>query len=161
MRQHTKIQSTGIMVDKINRQYIFEFISFGISSLTVPSGYPINVVATPFSPTAVRVQWGPVSAIDRNGVISQYEVLFNQSTVGNLPRTNTGVNNSEFSAVVSPLQPFITYTISVRALTSVGHGPLNPSPVVTMTDPSGESVHCVSLHITLVLSRLIGQAFIT
>ena len=110
------------------------------------------MVATPFSPTAVRVQWGTVSAIDRNGVISQYEVLFNQSTVGNLPRTNIGVNNSDFSAVVSPLQPFITYTISVRALTSVGHGPLNPSPVVTMTDPSGKSLHCVSLHVAIALS---------
>ena len=88
-----------------------------------------------------------MSAIDRNGVISQYEVFFNQSTIGNLPMTNTGINDSDFSAIVSPLQPFITYTISVRALTSVGHGPLNQTPVATMTDPSGKSVYCVNLHV--------------
>ena len=83
------------------------------------------------------MQWEPVPAIDRNGIITHYEVLFNQSTIDTLHPGGFSVNDTELSATVGPLQPFIEYMLSVRAFTSVGAGPFNPESVVAMSDPSG------------------------
>lgn len=98
------------------------------------------MTATPLSPTQVKLEWGPVPAIDRNGIITHYEVLFNQTTIDTLSMSGVNINNSEFSATVHPLQPFIPYNISVRAYTRIGPGPLNPTPVTTMTNPLGKGL---------------------
>jgi hypothetical protein len=106
----------------------------------VPSGYPGSITVNPLSPNEIRVQWEPVPLRDRNGIITHYEVAFNQSTIDTLPLSGSSVNDTELSATVGPLQPFIEYTLSVRAFTSVGAGPFNPTPNVTMSDPSGLSL---------------------
>lgn len=116
-------------------------IIIDVSSLcTVPSGYPMNMRATALSPTQVKLEWEPVPAIDRNGIITQYEVIFNQTTIDTLNMSGVNINNSELSATVHPLQPFIPYNISVRAYTRIGPGPLNPTPVTTMTNPLGRDL---------------------
>ena len=94
----------------------------------------------PLSPTQVILRWNPVAPIDRNGIITHYEVLFNQSSITTLPMSEININDSELSATVGPLQPFINYTLYVRANTSVGSGPFNPTPNTTMTDPSGSTI---------------------
>ena len=99
------------------------------------------MTATPLSPTQVKLEWGPVPAIDRNGIITHYEVLFNQTTIDTLSMSGVNKNNSELSATVHPLQPFIPYNISVRAYTRIGPGPLNPNPVTTMTNPLGKGLN--------------------
>lgn len=104
--------------------------------ITVPSGYPGGITATSNSPSSVRVEWEAIPEIHRNGIITHYEVLFNQTSIARL-RTSGSVNTSEMAAVVDSLQPFIPYTLSVRAHTRVGAGPLNPTPITVMTDPSG------------------------
>lgn len=114
--------------------------------LAVPSGYPVNIMFTPLSPTEVRLQWGPVSEIDRNGIVTRYEVLFNQTSIDTLPMSGTNFSDSELSATVGPLQPFITYTLSVRAHTSIGPGPFNPVSVIAMTNPSGTGINVSFFH---------------
>ena len=99
----------------------------------------MNIMATPLSVTEIRVEWEPVSERDKNGVITHYEVHVNQSDNSALPTTNsTAVNSPSLSVVLSGLHPFINYTITVRAFTSVGPGPLNPIPVLNTTDPSSK-----------------------
>ena len=103
----------------------------------VPSGYPEPVTVSSLSPNQVTVQWGPVPEIDRNGIITHYKVVFNQNTINSLPSDGFSFNDTEFSSTVGPLQPFILYTLSVRAYTSVGAGPFNPTSLVIMTNSSG------------------------
>lgn len=102
----------------------------------MPSGYPGGITATPDSPSAVRVEWEPIPETHRNGIITQYEVLFNQTSIATLPMSGN-TNTSEMAVILDHLQPFIPYTLSVRAYTKAGPGPLNPTPVIVMTDPSG------------------------
>ena len=110
-----------------------------ICFLPVPSSYPVNVMVELLSPTQVILHWNPVPPIDQNGIITHYEVLFNQSSITTLPMSNY-INVTELSATVGPLQPFLNYTLYVRAYTSVGPGPFDPTPVPTMTDPSGSTI---------------------
>ena len=118
---------------------IFNIMYVYVLLFAVPSGYPGSITVNPLSPNQIEVQWEPVPLIDRNGVITHYEVAFNQSTINTLPPTGFSVNDTDLSATVGPLQPFIEYTLSVRAFTSVGAGPFNPTPHVAMSDPSGMS----------------------
>ena len=111
----------------------------------VPSGYPDSIIVEPLSPNEIRVQWEPVPLIDRNGIITHYEVVFNQSTIDTLRQSDSSFNDTELSATVGPLQPFIDYTLSVRAFTSVGAGPFNPTSLIAMSDPSGS--YYTSIHI--------------
>ena len=76
--------------------------------------------------------------IHRNGIITKYEVVFNQSTTDAIPLYGTNTNGTCLSAIVGPLQPFITYKISVRAYTIVGAGPEDPMAITTTSDPSGK-----------------------
>ena len=92
------------------------------------------------SPTEVRLQWSALPLIDHNGIITNYEVFYNQSTHDHLRRNGTVVS-SVLSANVGPLQPFTPYTLTVRAHTSQGAGPYTPDPVITMSDPTGIHTH--------------------
>ena len=68
--------------------------------------------------------WDEVPAIDQNGIIDIYEVRYD-------PLQFTGVltteyrNTTNMSAVLTGLQQYVEYNISVRAYTSVGPGPLS------------------------------------
>ena len=65
--------------------------------------------------------------MDQNGVIILYEVQYEPlMTFGGGLMTMT-MNTSDTSVVVGELQEYVQYNISVRAYTSVGHGPFSPS----------------------------------
>ena len=134
-----------------------------ICFLPVPSSYPVDIMVEPLSPTQVILQWNPVPPIDRNGIITHYEVLFNQSSLTTLPMSGSNINVTEPSATVGPLQPFLNYTSYVRAYTSVGPGPFNPTPITTMTDPSGSVIVFrtpLSMLQTLYITMCIIHSFI-
>lgn len=89
------------------------------------------------SPDSVVLEWGPVPEIDQNGVITGYEVVYSQSRIEHLPQSGND-SVTERSTSVAPLQPFIPYNLTVRAFTSKGGGPLNPSPIhTTIIDTTG------------------------
>lgn len=78
------------------------------------------------SSTTIEVTWAEVPPSDRNGLIILYEIQYEPlgepgSTPGQPARRTT--NTTELSVLLTDLNPFMTYTISVRAYTGVGHGP--------------------------------------
>ena len=90
----------------------------------VPVSPPDNVTAVNISSTAIRVPWDPVPAIDQNGVITRYEVEYNQTTFIEVSMYNTTtVNSTTLMVDLTGLEEYVEYSIRVRAYTSVGAGP--------------------------------------
>ena len=90
----------------------------------VPASPPDSVTAVNISSTAIQVSWNPVSAIDQNGVITQYEVEYNQTTFSEVSLYNTTtVNSTTLMVDLTGLEEYVVYSIQVRAYTSVGAGP--------------------------------------
>ena len=105
---------------------------------TVPASPPQNVTAMVESSTTIRVLWEEVPAIDRNGVITMYEVQYEPlETFGGQISTST-VNTSMLFFLLTNLQEFVDYNISVRAYTSAGPGPYSIG-VVERTDTDGKN----------------------
>ena len=89
-------------------------------------------MAMNISSTVIRLSWSPVPAIDQNGVITQYEVEYNQTTFSEVSMYNTTtVNSTTLMVDLTGLEEYVEYNIRVRAYTSVGAGPY--SVLVTVT----------------------------
>ena len=90
---------------------------------TVPATPPQNVTATVLSSIEIQVNWNKVLEIDQNGIITEYEVMYEPlMTFGGLITTLT-VNTTNLSITLMDLEEYVEYNISVRAYTSVGPGP--------------------------------------
>ena len=105
---------------------------------TEPSNPPQNVTAVTQPSTEIQVSWSEVPEIDQNGVITGYEVMYRPlMAFGGVLMVATR-NTTNTSLLLSGLEEFIEYNISVRAYTSVGPGPY--SDVITeRTDEDGEN----------------------
>lgn len=77
------------------------------------------------SSTELMVTWEVVPGIDQNGIITTYEVLFEPVQFADFLTTGL-VNTSQLSVVLTGLEEFVEYNISVRAYTTVGPGPYSP-----------------------------------
>ena len=76
--------------------------------------------------TAILVSWQDVPAISQNGIITQYEVEYNQSRFAQVPMSDTTiVNASQLTVELTDLEEDVEYSIRVRAYTSVGPGPFS------------------------------------
>ena len=80
------------------------------------------------SSTVVLVNWENVPAIDQNGIITSYEIMFEPQEFTDTLNT-TFLNATSMFVMFPNLEEFVEYNISVRAYTIVGPGPF--SPVVT------------------------------
>ena len=90
----------------------------------VPASPPDNVTAVNISSTAIKVSWEEVLTFDQNGVITQYDVEYNQTTFSEVSMYNTTTVNSPTLMVdLIGLEEDVEYSIRVRACTSVGAGP--------------------------------------
>ena len=78
--------------------------------------------------TAIEVQWSEPS--EPNGIITQYEVQYNESSVN--------VSGDTTSVILSRLDTFAEYDIRVRASTSQGEGPFTDI-IRVRTDPGPAS----------------------
>ena len=79
--------------------------------------------------------------IDRCGVITQYEVMYEPlMTFGGLITTLT-VNTTNLSITLMDLEEYVEYSISVRAYTSVGPGPYSVG-IVRRTFKDGGLLFC-------------------
>ena len=108
------------------------------STSLVPNAPPDNVQVLTRSSTAILVTWDPVPDIDRNGIIVQYQVEFNQSTFNEISTSNlTTINGSQLMVELDGLEEFVNYFVRVRAYTSVGPGPFSAA-VMTRTLEDGE-----------------------
>ena len=111
--------------------------------LTEPATPPQNVQATAFSSTQITVTRDEVPAIERNGIIVIYEVRFYPLQLTNIVITEYR-NTTDMSVVLTGLQEYVEYNISVRAYTSVGPGPLSED----VTERTFEDRELVTLLIT-------------
>ena len=91
--------------------------------------------AVNISSTAIRVTWEEVPAIDQNGIITQYEVEYNQSTFSGATMYNTTtVDSSTLMVDLTGLEEYVEYSIRVRAYTSAGAGPYSDTVNVTTSE---------------------------
>ena len=106
---------------------------------TAPSNSPQSVTATAISPNKIEVWWLEVPAINQNGVITIYEIqIVCKETFGvQFPTTTVNTTNgSVLMVVLTGLEEYVVYCISVRAYTSAGPGPYSDI-VVERTHTAG------------------------
>ena len=111
----------------------------------VPSGFPMNLSAVTLSSSEIMVNWTTFPEIDHNGILTSYEVQYNQTVANDShpPSASVSVSSSEMSVILKDLGALVTYTITVRACTRIGCGPYNPCPVTAQTDPDGRHAKCL------------------
>ena len=85
------------------------------------------------------VSWDEVPAVDRNGLITVFEVLYVPlETFSDQIEANASIT-SELSLTLEGLQEFVMYDISVRAYTSEGPGPYSEE-ITVITAEDGKSL---------------------
>ena len=84
------------------------------------------------SPTEVEVSWTEVPAIDRNGIITVYEVDY--QPLRDFGADLTRVNTTDTSILLTNLHESVQYNITVRAFTIVGAGPFSDVAVITTNE---------------------------
>ena len=86
--------------------------------------------------TTLRVTWDEVPAIDRNGIITEYEVEYSQSPFGSTSQT---VRVNSRIAELTELHEYVEYLIRVRAHNTEGTGPYSPA-LLAATEQDGERI---------------------
>ena len=104
-----------------------------------PAATPQTTSSTTINATAIQVQWEEVPEIDRNGVITFYEVRVEPAQFQNVSYMN--VSGSELVLVVDGLEEFVQYNFTVRAYTIAGPGPFSAITTST-TDQAGKGNAC-------------------
>ena len=94
------------------------------TSLSIaPNAAPINVTPVVMSSTSIMVSWDEVPPIDRNGIVTIYEVLYEPLETFEGAIRSQIMNTADLFIPLTNLQEFAEYNISVRAYTSEGPGP--------------------------------------
>ena len=132
-------------------------VNFNILHSTEPASPPLNVSITDVTSTTITVTWDEVPAIERNGIITEYEVEYNQSTF-DVNSTQT-VNVTSRMVELTDLHEFVNYLIRVRAYTSVGPGPYS-SAINRTTDQDGQSHNCHNTIVTLTSTHIHPQCLV-
>lgn len=110
---------------------------------TEPDMPPVNVMARATSPRSISVLWREVVSINRNGIITMYEVQYEPlETFGGQIQAQT-MNVTSLEADLRDLEEFVNYTITVQAYTSVGKGP-DSMEITVMTPPDGKNLRTTS-----------------
>ena len=125
---------------ELGNNHMHKLVTSFFNTCTEPAAPPQNVTATAVSPTAIIVSWEDVPAIDQNGVITMYEIHFVPLETFGGQITSDTVNTSNGSVlmmVLTGLEEYVEYNISVRAYTSAGPGPYSVG-VVERTDTDSE-----------------------
>jgi len=118
--------------------FLLNKITLVFSLSSEPNESPDSVLVLNITSTAIVVIWNPVPEIGRNGIITQYEVEFNQSTFSEISTSNlTTTNDSQLMVELEGLEEYVEYSVRVRAYTSVGPGPFSLA-VVTRTLEDGK-----------------------
>lgn len=75
------------------------------------------------SSTVIFVAWEEVPAIDQNGMIIMYEVVYDPLETFGGQLSSQSVNTTELFSYLNGLQQDVDYMITVRAYTNIGPGP--------------------------------------
>ena len=85
------------------------------------------------TPSTAMVTWNSIECIDRNGLIIDYEVQF-QEQESEVDVAGGVVDVIGRTYTVGGLTPATHYTFRVAGVTSGGTGPFSPATVVTTMD---------------------------
>ena len=85
------------------------------------------------SSTKIQVSWTEVEPINQNGVIIQYEIMYNSSFE---LEGSVFTNGSTLMVIITGLEEDTDFNVSVRAYTSVGPGPFSVG-VMKKTEEDG------------------------
>lgn len=91
-----------------------------MAPITAPRGTPSNVSARVLSSTSMLITWDEVECLQRNGIITNYNVQYEPNNYSALPMTMITVNNF---LMVTNLIPRTNYTFQVAAENTNGTGP--------------------------------------
>ena len=90
--------------------------------LSAPSAAPTSVSVSEVNPFSIRVQWGAVDCIHRNGDITGYSVRYGVQGSGSTQMMMSVSGGSVTEATISSLMFVTTYSIEVAAVNSAGPG---------------------------------------
>ena len=118
---------------------------------TAPASSPSNISAVVLSSTEIMVTWDIIPPIDQNGIITMYEVLYQPlETFNNSLPSSIFMTTTDTSHLISNIEEFVPYNISVRAYTSVGVGPFSEELTAT-TDEDSKCYMCTYCSIGMVM----------
>ena len=116
------------------------------------------MVAVPKSPRSILVTWADVPVEEQNGALTEYEILYEQSTLSEIAQSRSvrvGAGEEDEATLVD-LEEFVEYMISVRAYNGDGGGPYSaPVSVTTYQDGRKLSVRlpvCLSVCVSICVS---------
>ena len=89
----------------------------------------------------MRIQWNPPPVEDQNGIILSYTISYNVSA----DQPNELFNVSNTSVIITGLEEFTYYNVSVGAATVNGTGPF--TSVVERTDSDGKHFKGIIIHL--------------
>ena len=71
--------------------------------------------------------WNNIQEIDHNGILIAFEVLYVPLNIFNgvIAENTVNVSSNNRSIMLTHLQEYVEYNISIRAFTSVGAGPFS------------------------------------
>ena len=98
-----------------------------------PATPPQHVRAIARSSTKIMGIWEEVLPHDQNGIITNYEVQFVPLYFTNILDSDS-INTTDLFIVISGLQEYVEYNVSVRAYTSVGPSPFTVAVNRTFED---------------------------
>ena len=87
---------------------------------------------------SVSVSWSTIDCIERNGVITNYTVVFQERGGAVIP---VEVNVIDRTFTASGLTPHTNYIFRVAGVNSNGTGPCS-SDITFLTNEDGKIVHC-------------------
>ena len=127
--------------------------------LSVPASPPNDVTATAASPTSIMVTWDVVSPLDHNGLITIYEVLYEPMETFSGAIGPLTVNVTERSSLLTGLQDYVEYTISVRAYTSEGEGPYSVGVIERTNETGNLHTHLINYILHLLFFSSFQSSF--
>ena len=96
-----------------------------------PSAPPVNLQGLNKTSTSILVQWHNVPLENQNGVIQSYTVTYTPHPGGS-PETKV-VNASTTEVILTGLNEYTNYSITVFASTAKGDGNIT-APIIVVTD---------------------------
>ena len=124
-------------VVELNPQFYLFLSFFLLFFYSEPNAPPFNVQGHNTSSSSILVQWGDVPTAAQNGIILRYTVTYT-SLPGGSTRTKV-VNSPTTKAILTGLNKYTNYSITVFASTSKGDGNVS-EPIVVVTDESSKFI---------------------
>ena len=122
-----------------------------INFFSAPTGPPRDVTPSTTS-RSVSVSWSTIECIERNGVITNYTVVFQEQGGAVIPGE---VNVMDRTFTASGLTPHTTYTFRVAGVNSNGTG-LYSMTIMILTDEDGTyAVFSIAILISLYMQFLV------